>query len=316
MRGARRDSVGGAIARSVRHAIERALEHLRGRRKLNLAGPDATEAVHEVRKSFKKVRAALRLLREDLGEDAFRDENLCFRDAARPLAEVRDADMRVEAFDDLSPLFGDGIDAASVAKAREALVANRREVLRRILDEENALAAAAGVATRALARIPDWRIDPERDGPLSGLQRVYRAGRRAMFRARASSRVEDLHEWRKQVKYLWHQHQVLEPVGLAGETDRADRLHALSRLLGEDHDLAVLRQTFATQPCKYGGHGTVKRMFAVLDARRATLERQAFELGRALYDESPGDFAADLAPPASKPKGPTRRRGVTHAGEI
>jgi CHAD domain-containing protein len=317
MSGARGEAIGDAVARSVRLELERALAHLRGSSKRpRRSDAQATEIVHEVRKSFKKIRAALRLLREDLGDDVYRDENLCFRDAARPLAELRDADMLLEAFDALSPLVGDRVHAACAAKAHEALLANRQEVLRRVLDEESALATVAEVVTRALTRIADWRTDPNRRGALGGLRRVYRAGRRAMSRARASSRVEDLHEWRKQVKYLWHQHQILQPVGGAAETDRADRVHALSRLLGEDHDLAVLRQTFAAQPSAYGGHGNVKRMCAILDARRAELEKRAFELGGVLYDKPPRAFAVDLAPPASKQKGPNPRRRLTHAGGI
>ncbi len=295
-RGPRGGAVGEVVVRSTRLEIERALGQLRKAERSPHSESGVTQAVHEVRKSFKKVRAALRLLRADLGDDVYQDENGCFRDAARPLAEVRDADMLVEVFDVLSRLLADQVDAACVEKMRDVLVAKRHDAFRRILDEDRALPRVAEIAERALARVPEWRIEPEPWASLlQGLRRAYRAGRRAMVRARARSRMEDLHEWRKQAKYLRHQHQILEASWSKCETDRADRLHVLSRLLGEDHDLAVLRQTLAANPSAYGGHASLKQMFAILDARRAELEEQAFELGRSLYDTSPRVFAAALA---------------------
>src|SRR5262249_59732979 len=64
--------------RIVRKQIDAALEELTGANK----GP-RDEAVHEARKSLKRVRAVLRLVRPVIGEKAYRRENTCFRDAAR-----------------------------------------------------------------------------------------------------------------------------------------------------------------------------------------------------------------------------------------
>src|SRR5580765_95868 len=55
------------------------------------------EAMHQVRKDLKRARAALRLLREAVGEAAYARENHELRDAARPLASVRDATVALEA---------------------------------------------------------------------------------------------------------------------------------------------------------------------------------------------------------------------------
>src|SRR5580698_10039159 len=48
-------------------------------------------SIHEIRKKLKRARAALRLLRDCLGEPVYRRENSRLRDAARPLTPVRDA---------------------------------------------------------------------------------------------------------------------------------------------------------------------------------------------------------------------------------
>src|SRR5919108_2255386 len=79
------------LRRIARGRIDHALDELRGK-------TDSTpvEAVHEARKDMKKLRALLRLARDELGKDTFSRENACFRDAARELAGTRDSDVMLE----------------------------------------------------------------------------------------------------------------------------------------------------------------------------------------------------------------------------
>ena len=287
-----KESVSDGITRNVRRQIEKALKHLGAKGKPSQRGVSQNEAVHEVRKCFKRVRAALRLVREDLGDDVYREENWCFRDAARPLTEVRDAEVLVEIVDRLPQQFSAAIEPGALAKIREALLANQQEVTRRVLDDGKAFAAVKEAAACALARLSNWRIERADWAALeSGIRRVYRRGHRALALAAENSSVENLHEWRKQAMYLWHQLQLLEGVWTGSEKELVERTHQLSTLLGEDHDLAVFRETLAADPLAYGGHRILKDLFAVIDRQRQDLERQAFALGREIYNDSPTVFA-------------------------
>ncbi|MGH8670054.1 MAG: CHAD domain-containing protein, partial [Burkholderiales bacterium] len=51
----------------------------------------ADRSVHEIRREIKRARAALRLLRDALGKEAYARENAALRDAGRRLSAVRDA---------------------------------------------------------------------------------------------------------------------------------------------------------------------------------------------------------------------------------
>ena len=89
--------------------------------------------VHYGRKKIKRARAMLRLLREAIGEDAYRRENAALRDVARPLSQVRDAHIAVETLAGL--LEGaNGALASRVAPLRRQLrdvrIAARRKTLR------------------------------------------------------------------------------------------------------------------------------------------------------------------------------------------
>jgi len=279
------------ILRNVRKQLEKAQKHLGTEGDTPRGGNSDAEVVGEVRKCFKKIRAALRLVREELGEDRYHEENYYFRDAARPLTQVRDAGILVETADQLRDQYPGAISPAAFAQIRHALLANQHEVRRRVLEEHQALATARDAAARALARILDLQL--ERDGWAAledGIRRVYRAGHRALARAAESSSVEHLHEWRKQTKYLWHQLQLLELTLTGPEKELVNATHQLSTLLGQDHDLAVLHQTLAADPTAYGGHRVLKGVLFLIDRRRHDLEKQAFALGRVVYQDSPCVF--------------------------
>jgi len=253
------------------------------------------DAIGEVRKCFKRVRAALRLVRDELGVDLYHEENFSFRDAARPLTRVRDAVVLVETANGLRPQLVRVIGPAAFAKIRAALVANRQEVRRLVIDEGKALASVADAATRALARLSAWKL--QRDGWVAvetGLRRVYRQGRRALALAAESPAVVNLHEWRKQTKYLWHQLQLLEARWTDTEKDLVNRTHQLATYLGEDHDLAVLRETLAADPLIFGGHHILKGVFTVIDRCRGHLQQQAFALGEEIFKDLPKVFTTRI----------------------
>src|SRR5215831_76175 len=52
--------------------------------------------VHETRKHLKKARAALRLVRKEIGRTLFRQQDQWLRDAGRLVSEVRDAEVRLD----------------------------------------------------------------------------------------------------------------------------------------------------------------------------------------------------------------------------
>src|SRR5436190_24224574 len=89
-----------AVRKGTRRVARRELE--KARRTLRDRGSGEDERVHEVRRSLKKVRALLRLVRDGVGDDHYHRENERVRDAARPLTTVRDAKVLLGALDKLT----------------------------------------------------------------------------------------------------------------------------------------------------------------------------------------------------------------------
>ena len=276
------------------HGVHLALLGLVADARHALSGRELSdESIHQSRKSLKKCRAALRLLRDAISESVFQRENRVLRDIARPLSAARDASVLLETLSRLEKLYGPAARESIPASLRKALKAEEAEVTRGI-GHANGKRPPAGAALkrveRRLARMTVARNGWDDVG--NSLKRVYRGGRRAMKDARSTPTAECLHEWRKQTKHLWHQLQLLEPLwpGTVGEL--ADQAHRLSDYLGDDHDLAVLRETVDKHRTLFTGSGGAGALLALIDRCRSRLQEKAFLLGGRIYDERPTEFAA------------------------
>jgi CHAD domain-containing protein len=261
---------------------------------LNESSLLSDEAVHEVRKQLKKVRATLRLLREGLGAKLYHQENAFFRDVARPFTAVRDAKVLITTLDHLAEHYGRQMNGLDVDGVRRALREYHQEALQN-LQEEDSLGAVIGALRTARARAKQWHLGRQGWSVLgAGLQRIYRSGRKAFATAQEHSSEDNLHEWRKQVKYLWHQLQVLQPLQPALIKGLATQAHALADALGDGHDLAVLHQKLVAEPNRFPDRATVNALTGLIGHRRAELQERAEALGRCLYEKKPTIFVDHL----------------------
>jgi len=131
-------------------------------------------------------------------------------------------------------------------------------------------------------RAPDWEAVDQ------GLRRSYGRGRKTLGRARRSRSLEDLHAWRKRVKDLWYHERLLAPAAGPAVRSHAKDAHRLADLLGDDHDLGVLRDALTRDLTPVPVD--VDAVVAVLDHRRAELQDEAIRLGQRVYAESPKAF--------------------------
>jgi len=235
-------------------------------------------SVHDIRMELKRARATLRLLRRSIGDAAYRRDNWSIRDAARPLAPLRDATVLLRTLGRLKNIDDDDdLRAARIALTRQ-FQEERHTIGRRLLRKH--FAAAADTLRRVKERfreIPRAQLDEAAIG--QGLGRVYKAGRRAFGRVRDKPTDGRLHAWRKQVKYLLDQIDVARRLGAAKLKKRRKHSHRLADVLGEDHDLAVLNARMAV----FADRGVGHRIALRIEKRRSALQRAAHHLGKRLY---------------------------------
>jgi CHAD domain-containing protein len=281
------ENVRDGLRRCAREQLETAVGELTDGVKA-----DPVTAVHEARKAIKKSRSLLRLARGTMSPDERRRINGALRRAGRELSAARDAEVMVDAVDDLAKRFAGQVPQKTFTEIRRHLEAARDPARRQLL--ESGLTERVSAELKLIvAAIDDW---PLRRGGWKalepGLRRTYKDGRQNLAAARQAPTAENLHEWRKRTKDLWYHLRILKPVSpgmVGGQADEADKL---ADLLGDDHDLAVLREALVDSAGAFAVD--LDAVLELIDHRRGQLEAQAFQIGERLYAESPNAFSDRL----------------------
>jgi excisionase family DNA binding protein len=250
------------------------------------------DAVHEARKSFKRVRAALRLVRDETGQEWYRRENIFYRDSSRILAPVRDSTVLVLTLDAVTKAYAHIVPPETFASIRHNLIQRHEDIVEDLLDAQDVMELVAERLEAGRERLQEMPVSSTDFATFGeGLRRVYRRGRQAMRRAYADPADPDkFHEWRKRVKYLWYHMDILQPSWPVMLGDMARELHLLSDFLGDAHDLVVLKETLLAEPELSEGNLNLTTLLALIDRRRKGLEEACWTLGQRLYFEKPDDF--------------------------
>jgi CHAD domain-containing protein len=250
------------------------------------ADPDA--AVHAARKAIKKERSLLRLTRGSIDRRRRRTENRALRHAARMLSSARDAEAMLATLDDLSERYAGQLPERTFEAIRAPLE-HRRDTQREQLGSSDLTVRAAAELAAVRARIDDWEL-PEGGWSVleGGLRRSYRDGRRAFHRAGGHRSGADWHEWRKRVKDLWYQQRLLSAVAGPACAGQAKDAHRLADLLGDDHDLLVLRRALTGEASHTPAD--LDAVVGLIGHRQQELRQQALALGARVYAEKPKAF--------------------------
>ncbi len=264
---------------------------------IELTNPEGgrDKGVHNARKSCKRVRAAIRLMRDEIGEELFQRENIRFRDASRQLSAARDSWVMIRTLDGLIAKYQDQLPPLAFDGVRQKLVENYEVTLALELKNQYVIPEIVEIMNEAKIYIGQLPIIREDFSAFrGGLQRVYFRGRRAMTQAYKHPDSEIFHEWRKRAKYLWYQLEILAELWPNLLSNLAGELHNLSEYLGDDHDLAVLRRMILSNPDGFVDEQELIMLISLIDQARLALEALAWPLGERIYFDPPKTFTRRL----------------------
>lgn len=247
---------------------------------------DKDKAIHDARVCVKRIRAVLRLTRYSLGKHVYVEENKAYRDAARLLSKVRDGAAMIEIVDKLTERFSDHLSKDAFDSLRAQLLRSKREA-----DRLTATEGAASALHQARERVNEWPDADRQSALIKGLRRVFKQGHAAFAAAYPEPTVDSLHEWRKQVKHLLYQIQILQPLWPGPMKAMRSELKTLGKLLNEDHDLAILREKVLEQESDSEDRTEVEALVELVDRRRNELQVDAKILGAKIYAEKAKAFA-------------------------
>ena len=251
--------------------------------------------IHEARKATKRLRALVRLVRRDLGDEVYALENQCYRGAGQRLSGLRDATVLVETLDRLVESLGKDVPKSRFIRVRAWLVERRDRVYSQVDSNNRAVQEVIVDLAQAGERLEHWNLQRRGWGGIRvGVQRIYARGRRDFAAAYVLPSDEAFHDWRKQVKYLWYHTHILENIWPSVMQAWAEELDQLGELLGQDHDLAVLRTTVLTEFPKAGATATLRALEGRIGEVRSRMQARARPLAERLYLERPREFSRRL----------------------
>jgi CHAD domain-containing protein len=244
--------------------------------------------VHDVRKHLKKLRAALRLTKNEMGKNRWASEDLFLREIGRLVSDLRDAHVRYQTLIQLRD------DADQQFPRIEELLS---------MERESFSAAFAGWQKRAIPKL-------ERAGerlskwPLSGITwkqicgvvaKVYRRGQNRLAKALKKRDPESFHVWRMSVKELWYQLRILRPLNRLVLEEIANDAKTLGELLGSAHDFAFLLARLDRERGDEALYDELVQLQKLIQKRGKRLHRDALELGRRFYAEPSKAFAKRIS---------------------
>jgi hypothetical protein len=249
-----------------------------------LTGDSSSEAIHEARKSIKKVRSVLQLVGDAL--DASRGVKH-IREASHLLSPIRDAEMMIETAKTLGS--NRNLRLSSVIES----LRSRQATLAAAADRDHIRSRAAQSLDRVRRKARDWHWDDTGFSVLAtAITRSYTRARNGLRDVREDNRPDTWHEWRKRVKTLWYALRLLERRTPPLRRQIAD-LKRLETALGEDHNLFVLHEQLASESTKVGWPARA-RLHSRIERRQRALRRQAIARGVRLFAQPPKVFAQHL----------------------
>jgi len=251
------------------------------------------KAVHEARKAFKKIRACLRLVRDQV--DYYDEQNAWFRDRGREISDIRDATAHLEVMAMLEEQYDDQLYKNSFDKLQKKLENYREQLAEKVFNQDEQLKSIRDALKEKVETIPGWPLDIQSfDDIRPSIKRTYKRGCKGLQQSMNSGKIEDFHEWRKRVKYLRYQLDILNRLWPQVFEALEDELHEVTDLTGTLNDLQNLQNTISALDDPFSDEKEKILFYALAEKQQSFMKKHALLLGRKFYIDSPSGFCDRL----------------------
>jgi len=281
------EALAGGLKRIFREEIQSALKETE-----RSAGKRG-EAVHEFRKHLKKLRAALRLVANEVGKARYKREDRCVREIAKVVSDLRDAHVRLQTVIQLREKFGVKAFSRVFRRIEDLLALEADSFSAATADWERQVVRKLKALEKRLAK---WRLQDIGWKQICGaVTDTYRRGRDLLAEALKKPKQENFHRWRREVKELWYQLRLLGPLNRVVLEEIARDARTLGELLGQQHDFIFLLSRLDQERGDKSMRDERVRLEKIIRKRCKKLQRDASELGRRFYAEAPKAFAKRIS---------------------
>ncbi|MFC6671276.1 CHAD domain-containing protein [Marinobacterium aestuariivivens] len=240
---------------------------------------DRDEGIHQLRVGMKRMRALLHLIRDALAETEFEAAQARCKALADDYAGARDASVGRIVLEEL-------LQGCHEPEQRERLRNSFQRSLGAVAGEPPPLCEAVTRLKQMRRELKRWPLSNLGLKPLgSRLEKQYRKAARFDRQVRADRAMALMHEWRKVVKRLLYQLELVQ----GDDKKLLRRLRRLGSLLGDLHDLDMLELQVESHVDLFWLDDR-QTLLRLLRQQRENLRSRALRLGDKLFVEDPKSF--------------------------
>lgn len=253
------------------------------------------ERFKEARKSLKRVRAVLSLIKESISKKTFKEEENTVKELSRTFRDVRNACVIDEALLKLLASNSSKIDSREAKEIKAVLTAHIQHSINTTFKDNDKLRAALGELQAALERIPNIEISHKLPKSIeTGLRDSYCEAFEDFQVCEDANSSNDWISWRQSVNFLTITLDIFRLFLSKDFLQWNESLRELSNLLGEHQDLLFLEDEAKEVKKLFENRRALRVLMELSEERRKDLRKQAKKEAAKLFVKTPKDFVKIL----------------------
>ena len=165
----------------------------------------------------------------------------------------------------------------------------------RVFREENRLQNIQKAVEEKIHKIPGWKLQIDTFNDIRpSIKRTYTRGVKGLQKSLEEKKIEHFHEWRKRVKYLRYQIDILNRIWPRMFKAVENELHDLTDLTGNLHDLHNLQVSSEKLNDPFSDNKERVLFTTLVDKQQKYMKKHALLKGQKFYTDSPSAFCSRL----------------------
>jgi len=252
---------------------------------------DPHTAIHDIRKSFKRIRAVLKLIKPDIPIEVYRRENTLVRDLSRKFSKARNLHVFAEEFENIMAAGILKLPEETTEKVRSHFKEKEKEAVNLLVDLEifRIVAIKTEEAKNRIAEIDFSSLGPHTI--YKGVGDVFSWGQKQMTHTQQIPTDKNLHEMRKRIKALMYLVQLIKDVSPDFFTGFYEGLKSASLALGDDHNMAEMLSYIETMDNEIIPWDDKQKLQQYIKSQRQQIQVDVWPLIAKLYTGQADEFA-------------------------
>jgi CHAD domain-containing protein len=251
--------------------------------------------VHETRRTTRRIRAVLQMIRDEIGYSNYYRENIFYRDLARRISPLRDHYVLQRTIAGFHHEFPEEFPESEVMAIGDSLNHLLEDDIRHFTDRWGGFDRIREELDKAAGRVDHYcRL---RNGFVSvrkGVCRVYKRGYKYPRILQESFSKEQFHEYRKSTKYLLYQMELIRPAYPKMITAYAGTINKHAEMIGNTRDYERLERYILAGMGSRHLDANRRRMVKGIQNRREELMQKIYSGANRIYAEKPSGFVKRL----------------------